>query len=97
MKIEFLYFDGCPSYKIAFQYLNEVLEEENIGSESDYEHRAEIEKIKVKSEEEAKRLKFLGSPSIRINGKDLDQNSQIYYRFRCRSKAFKMHYLHSEK
>lgn len=44
------------------------MEEENI--------KAEIEKIKVKSEEEAKRLKFLGSPSLRINGKDLDQNSQ---------------------
>lgn len=68
MKIDFLYFEGCPSYKIAYKYLKEVLEEEKID--------AEIEKIHVSNDELAKKLKFLGSPTIRINGKDIDKSAQ---------------------
>lgn len=78
MKIEFLYFDGCPSHETAFRYLNEVLKEERI--------EAEVQRIKVENNEEAKKLRFLGSPSVRINGKDIDKNAQKLrdYGMRCR-------------
>ena len=63
MKIEVLYFDGCPTYKTAEQTLREVLAEKGMG--------AEIELVAVNSDEEAWRLRFLGSPTIRIDGRDL--------------------------
>jgi glutaredoxin len=78
MEIEFLYFDGCPYHKTAFKHLNEVLKEEKI--------EAKVERINVKSNEEAKKLRFLGSPSVRINGKDIDKNAQKLrdYGMKCR-------------
>ena len=55
MKVEVLYFDGCPTYETATKTLRAVLAEE--GLESDIEA--------------ARRLNFPGSPTIRIDGRDL--------------------------
>jgi len=63
MKVEVLYFDGCPTYKTATKTLRAVLAEE--GLESD------IELVAVNSDAEARRLKFPGSPTIRVDGRDL--------------------------
>jgi hypothetical protein len=62
MKVEVLYFDGCPTYKTAEKTLRKVLAEEGID--------AEVERVAV-STEEAKRLRFPGSPTIRLDGHDL--------------------------
>ena len=75
MKIEFYYFDGCPSHEPAFENLQEVLIEKGIESE--------IETIKVNSPEDAERLNFQGSPSIRINGKDIEGKEEGYS-YSCR-------------
>ena len=64
MKIEFLYFDGCPSYIKSLENLQEVISEENLI--------AELALIKIDGPEQAEENKFFGSPSIRINGKDLE-------------------------
>jgi len=66
-KIEFLYFEGCPSYNVALKNLEEVLAEENF--------EADIEMINVDSLEKAAQFSFLGSPSIRVNGKDLESKN----------------------
>jgi hypothetical protein len=63
MKVEVLYFDGCPTYKTAETTLREVLAHE--GTE------AEVVTVAVTSDEEARRLRFPGSPTIRIDGRDL--------------------------
>ena len=57
MKIEFLYFDGCPSYQTADRLLREALAEEN--------QSATIEMIKIETEADAQRWKFAGPPTIR--------------------------------
>lgn len=64
MKIEFLYFDGCPNHERAFELLQEVLKENAI--------QATIERIEIKDDEDAGRHKFIGSPTIRIDGIDVD-------------------------
>lgn len=64
MKIELLYFEGCPTHKQAEKLLRETLDEEGIDNE--------IEIILVENEEKAEQFKFIGSPTIRINGKDVD-------------------------
>jgi glutaredoxin len=63
MKVEVLYFDGCPTYKTAEKTLQKVLAEEGID--------AEVELVAVSTYEEAKRLRFPGSPTIRLDGHDL--------------------------
>src|SRR5918994_35166 len=63
MKVEILYFDGCPTYLAAEKTLHEVLEEQGIA--------AEVELVAVNSDEEARRLRFPGSPTIRVAGRDL--------------------------
>jgi len=59
--VEVLYFDGCPTYVAAARTLREVLAE--LG--------AEVELVAVDTDEEAKRLRFPGSPTIRVDGRDL--------------------------
>lgn len=65
MQIRFLYFEGCPNSEPALNLLKEVLNEKGI--------KGEIELIEIESEEDAYRYKFLGSPSIHINGKDIEK------------------------
>ena len=63
MKVEVLYFDGCPTYETTTKTLRAVLAEE--GVEDD------IELVAVNTDEEAQRLRFPGSPTIRVDGRDL--------------------------
>ncbi len=63
MKVEILYFDGCPTYEAADETLREVL----AGQSTEIE----VELVAVSSDEEAERLRFPGSPTIRANGEDL--------------------------
>jgi hypothetical protein len=62
MKIEILHFDGCPTYRVTENTLRQVHAE---GLE------AEVELVAVNSDEEARRLRFPGSPTIRVDGRDL--------------------------
>ena len=63
MKVEVLYFDGCPTYETAVKTLEEVVSEEGLG--------AEFELVSVDTDEEIRRLRFPGSPTIRVDGDDL--------------------------
>lgn len=68
MKIEVLYFDGCVNYLPALNRLKAVLREEGL--------HAEIFEIEVKDDSAVKALKFIGSPTIRINGLDIEIESR---------------------
>jgi hypothetical protein len=78
MKIEILVFDGCPNSESAENLVRETVAELGID--------AEIEVIHVIDNEDAVTKRFLGSPSIRINGKDLEveENELTQYSMRCR-------------
>ena len=62
-RLELLYFDGCPTYLEAEQNLSTVLEE--IGVDTD------LTLVAVNTDEEARRLRFPGSQTIRVDGRDL--------------------------
>jgi hypothetical protein len=64
MKIEVLYFEGCPNYLPAVDRLKTVLRQAGLATE--------VSEIQVTDESDAKALKFFGSPTIRINGFDID-------------------------
>ena len=77
MKILFLYSEDCPSHDEALQRLRKVMKEEGI--------RDEIEVIRVETSEDAERLKFIGSPTILIDGRDIDPPTNPYYALTCRA------------
>ena len=64
MKIEFLFWRGCPSYPEARALLAEVLAEHGLDPV--------VDEREVTTQEEAERLAFPGSPTIRIDGRDVD-------------------------
>ena len=64
MKIEFLFWRGCPSHPEARELLGEVLAGRGID--------ASVEEHEVTTQEEAERLRFPGSPTIRVDGRDVD-------------------------
>lgn len=63
MKIELLYFDGCPSWMSALKNLHTALKANGLD--------VFVELVQVIDIDDATRKKFLGSPSFRINGIDL--------------------------
>ena len=75
MRIELLYFDSCPSYKVALANIKAALKEKKL--------QAELKLINVESEEKAEKVGFQGSPSVRINGKDLEGRDKGFS-FSCR-------------
>ncbi len=68
LKVEFLYFQECPAHKQALANLKAVLRESG--------RRADVALISVTSEQQAERVGFQGSPSIRVNGRDLDGRNE---------------------
>jgi hypothetical protein len=66
MRIEVLYFEGCPNYLPAVDRLRNILQQEGLP--------AEVAEIEVKNESGAKALKFFGSPTIRVNGLDIESD-----------------------
>jgi hypothetical protein len=76
MQINLFYFDGCPSWQDALKNLKAALAVE--GQE------AAIHLVLVKDEAEAARLKFLGSPSFRVDGVDLWPEDRERYNLSCR-------------
>ena len=63
MQVELLYFDGCPSYTVAEERLRQVLAEQGLDTD--------IGMVHVETDEDAHRLRFPGSPTIRVDGRDL--------------------------
>lgn len=62
--IEILYTDECPFWKEALKLIEAVIEESSM--------EISVKRTKISSLAEAKRLKFPGSPTVRINGVDID-------------------------
>jgi len=78
VEIELLYFELCPHYEIALKYLQEVIKEKELD--------VPVKVVKIRNDREAIENKFLGSPTIRINGRDIEPGAQEKEDFsmRCR-------------
>ena len=83
MNILFLHTTDCHVWKDSLTVLKEVLKEVGVDEK--------VEEITVASQEEAERYKFLGSPTILIDGIDLDpkaRNVTNYTVASCRSYVY---------
>ncbi len=68
MKVEVLYFDGCPNHEATVERVREALRTEGLS--------AEIAEVKVQDAAVAQSLQFLGSPSVRIEGLDIEPTAR---------------------
>src|SRR5438477_4918220 len=64
MNIEVLYFKGCPKHLRAIEMVRETMKA--LG------HKDEIHQVEVHTQGEAEAMAFVESPSIRINGADIE-------------------------
>ncbi|MGQ9635344.1 MAG: DF family (seleno)protein [Bryobacteraceae bacterium] len=64
MKVEILYFEGCPNHAPAVERVREVLREEGLA--------ADVVEVNVRDEAAARALGFPGSPTIRVDGLDVE-------------------------
>jgi hypothetical protein len=63
MTVELLWWDGCPSHPDALADLERVLHEEGVP--------ADVTRVEIEDDEQARRERFPGSPTIRIDGRDI--------------------------
>jgi len=64
MRVELVWWEGCPSHPEALRQLHEVLADEGLDPEI-------VELREVVSDEQAERERFLGSPTILVDGRDV--------------------------
>lgn len=64
MQIEILYFEDCPNHLATVERINAILREEG--------YRADVREVLVPDGETAQRVSFLGSPTVRVNGIDIE-------------------------
>jgi hypothetical protein len=60
--IEILYSDGCPNHVAAAGLVREVLADRDV----------DLREVRVEGPEDAERLRFLGSPTVRVGGRDVE-------------------------
>jgi hypothetical protein len=70
VRIEVLYVLDCPHYPAAMAELKKVLAIEKIS--------APISEVLVANVHMAEALKFRGSPTIRVNGRDIAGESELH-------------------
>ena len=64
MKVELYYLDGCPSWQRARENLEHALQLEQIS--------AQVEAILVADSADVQLKRFIGSPTIRLDGVDIE-------------------------
>ena len=62
--VEVLTFEGCPHAEPALELVKRVLADSGVG--------ATVRRVDVPDAEAAAAQRFLGSPTIRVNGRDIE-------------------------
>jgi len=77
-EVEVLVFDGCPNVEVALDRAHAAVATANVP--------ANVRVVRVHDDEEAKRLRFLGSPTVRVDGVDIDLPAEDgdLFGLRCR-------------
>jgi hypothetical protein len=68
-QVELLWWEGCPSSEEAHELVRRLMVETGLDPES-------LRSIEVATEETAEREGFVGSPTIRVDGRDIQPPSE---------------------
>lgn len=76
MRIELLFLEGCPGHERLLPRMRELAEHAG----------GELLLRRVETAAEAERERFLGSPTVRVNGRDVDPDAgaRTDYGLKCR-------------
>jgi len=79
MKIEVLYFEGCPNHKPTVERDKQVINQFGVA--------AEVRQVELTQDDDPAALRFIGSPTVLIDGRDIDlsQRAGASYGFGCRT------------
>jgi len=80
MKVEVLYFDGCPNHEALLPHLRELLA--SVGASTD------IDLVRVEDADAAERERFLGSPTVRVDGNDVEPGADQRTDFGLKCRLF---------
>ena len=77
-RVELLYFEGCPNHEPARSLVERLATELRV--------EPDIELVQVADPEAAVKLRFLGSPTVRVNGVDVEPGAEERrdFAFSCR-------------
>jgi len=64
IEVQILYSEGCAHASSTEALVHSVAKELGLD--------IRVEMIRVGNEDQARRLEYLGSPTVRVNGKDID-------------------------
>jgi hypothetical protein len=73
VRVEILYIDGCPDHRRTVDRVNELLKELRVP--------AELVEVPVTDLGSALAYRFLGSPTVRINGIDVEPSARTSTQF----------------
>ena len=78
MQIDILYFDGCPNHRHTTELVRDVVRTLDL--------EAMIREVEVRDAADAARLRFFGSPTVQVDGEDVDPTvrGRADYSFSCR-------------
>ena len=79
--IEVLYFDGCPNHEALLPHLRRLLHAGGLAE-------SPIELVRVADAETAQRERFLGSPTVRVNGEDVEPGAEERTDFGLKCRLF---------
>ena len=68
VQVELLYFDGCPGFESLLPRLR--------GLMAAHAPEAQLQVRSIDSLEEAEAQRFLGSPSVRVDGRDIEPDAE---------------------
>ena len=68
MTVELLYFDGCPNHEALVPHLEQLLRSAELP--------VGIELRRIPDDEAARRERFLGSPTVRVDGRDVEPGAE---------------------
>jgi hypothetical protein len=79
MQVDILYFEDCPNSDAALDHVRQAIASEGAI--------ADVRMVEIRDTEDAIARRFLGSPTIQIDGEDAESEARrrIDYGFMCRT------------
>ena len=81
MKVELLFFDSCPNYEALVPQLRALLSASGAAG-------THIELVRVEDADTAQAKRFLGSPTVRIDGQDVEPGADDRRDFGLKCRLF---------
>ena len=81
VRVELLYFEGCPNWQRTLATVQRLIRE--LGVE------AQVVTVRVNDAADADRRRFLGSPTVRVEGRDVEPGAGARSAFVCACRLYR--------